>query len=267
MYRRTRRLVYGLFAPEEGGRLGYYTDWAIMLLIAANVGAVMLGTVDPIAAAYGPAFRWFELFSVAAFSVEYVARVWSVVEAPGYDAPFRGRLRFATTPLLLVDLFAILPFYLTALGVAAELRFLRAVRLVRFLRLLKLARYSESLRAFDRVYRDKKPDMILAGFANTLLLVVSSGLMYYAETEAQPEVFSSIPATLWWGVVTLTTVGYGDMAPVTPLGRLLGGVTAVLGIGLFALPASILASGFITEATEGPKRCPHCGKSLEDHQP
>lgn len=267
MYRRTRRLVYGLFAPEEGGRLGYYADWAIMLLITANVGAVMLETVDPIAAAYGPELRWFELFSVAVFTVEYVARIWSVTEAPGYDTPFRARLRFAATPLLLVDLFAILPFYLTALGVVGELRFLRAVRLVRFLRLLKLARYSESLRAFDRVYRDKKPDMILAAFANVLLLVVSSGLMYYAETGAQPDVFSSIPATMWWGVVTLTTVGYGDMTPVTPLGQLLGGVTAVLGIGLFALPASILASGFVAEATEGPKSCPHCGKPLEEHRP
>jgi voltage-gated potassium channel len=263
MYRAIRERVYELFTPEEGGRIGVLTDWAIMLLIALNVGAVMIETVDSIASAYRPFFRGFELFSVAVFTVEYLGRIWSSVEDPEYGTPIIGRLRFAAGPLLIVDLLAILPFYLTAFGVTAELRFLRALRLVRFLRLLKFARYSESLQSFGTVFRRKRDDLVVALFINLILLVTASSAMYFVEHAAQPEAFSSIPETLWWGVVTLTTVGYGDVTPVTPLGRLLGAVTAALGIGLFALPASILASGFLEETSDDTHTCPHCDEEID----
>jgi len=265
MYSRVRRGTNELFTPEAGGRIGLYVDWLIMLLIAANVVAVMLETVDPLAARYERLFYWFEVGSVAIFTTEYLGRVWSAVESGDYEGPITGRLRFASRPLLVVDLLAILPFYLTVVGVTAELRFLRALRLVRLLRLVKLARYSESLRAFSEVLRRKKPDILIALFANAMLLVVASSVMYYVETRAQPEAFSSIPETMWWGVVTLTTVGYGDVHPVTPLGKLLGALTAILGVGLFALPASILASGFV-EATVGETTCPHCGEEIREEE-
>lgn len=171
-------------------------------------------------------------------------------------------MRFASRFLLIIDLLAILPFYLAAVGLGADLRFLRALRLIRLLRLLKLARYSESLAALSVVLRNKKPDLVIAVFANLILLTVASSAMYFAETAAQSETFTSIPQALWWGVVTLTTVGYGDVVSVTTLGRFLAGVTAVLGIGLFALPASILASGFIEVARSRTQECPHCGEDI-----
>ena len=265
-YGRIRRRTFELFEPNLGGRIGYRLDWAIMLLIVLNVVAVILETVDTLALAYGSFFYWFEVASVIVFSVEYVARVWSAVEKEGYTGPITGRLSFASKPLLVVDLVAILPFYLALGGVNTDLRFLRALRLVRLFRLLKLARYSSALQSLGDVFADKKEKLVLAFFMNGLLLVVASSVMYYIEHPQQPEAFSSIPKAFWWGVATLTTVGYGDVHPITPVGQFVGGVIAMLGIGLFALPASILASGFIEQADKEKQEacCPHCGESLEE---
>lgn len=257
-----RRFIYELFEVNMGGRLGYYVDLLIMGLIAANVAAVILETVDLLAARYGVFFRLFEMISVVIFTVEYGARVWSSVEHPDYNGPITGRLQFASRPLLVVDLLAILPFYLAVVGVGAELRHLRALRMIRFLRLFKLARYSESMQMLSHVLRARKPDLLITVFVNGILLLLASSTLYYVEHSAQPDVFSSIPKTLWWGVVTLTTVGYGDVVPVTPLGRFFAALTAVIGIGLFALPASILASGFMEYMETEEHECPHCGETI-----
>jgi len=267
-YRQARRTAHDLLAAEEGGRTGGLVDWFIMLLIAANVTAVVLSTVDPIRAAYGTQLRVFEIASVVIFTVEYVGRVWSAVdrENPRFHHPITGRLRFAVRPLIVVDFVAILPFYLAAAGIGLDLRFLRALRLIRFLRLLKLVRYSESMRAFVSAFAAKRDQLILALSANALLLIVASSLIYFVEHDAQPETFSSIPATMWWAVITLTTVGYGDVTPTTPLGRFFGGIVAVLGIGLFALPASIMASGFLEASTSETRICPECGAEIDWEQ-
>ncbi len=264
-YHTARRWTYELFAPSLGGRLGYWVDWFIMILIAANVTAVILETVDSLALAYGTFFYYFELFSVVVFTIEYAGRVWASVDAPGYNGPISGRVEFASRPLLIVDFLAILPFYLAAAGVQADLRFLRALRLIRLFRLLKLARYSTAIQSFGLVFYEKKEKLVLAVFLNFLLLILASSIMYYIENPHQPEVFSSIPAAFYWGFITLTTVGYGDVTPVTPLGQLLTGVIALLGIGLFALPASILAAGFMeqTEDENEYEYCPHCGEKLD----
>lgn len=166
----------------------------------------------------------------------------------------------------MIDLFAILPFYLPVFGI--DLRFVRALRLMRLLRLLKLGRYSESIRTLGRVITYKKEQLISTLIALLIMLTVASSLMYYAEHEAQPEAFSSIPSAMWWGVATLTTVGYGDVYPVTALGRFLGTLVAMLGIGIFALPAGIIASGFEEEIqksrrTDGRKIRQHCGKNID----
>jgi len=278
MYREARRYVYEVFAPKLGGRAGVVTDWFIMFLIAANVTAVVVGTVDRVAATYGGLLSAFETLSVAVFTVEYLARVWSSVESDDHDGAVLGRLNFMSRPLPVVDLLAILPFYLTAAGLQIDLRVLRALRLVRLFRLLKLARYSSAVASLGRVYRSEREKLVLAAFANALLLVLSSSVMYFIEHPKQPEAFPSIPATFYWAMVTLTTVGYGDIAPVTPVGRLMAGVIAFLGVGLFALPASILASGFIeqahgaadeeetaeADATTEWEHCPHCGEPLDE---
>jgi voltage-gated potassium channel len=235
-----------------------------MGLIVINISAVLLETVDPIAAAYGRVLYLIEFVSVVIFTIEYVAHIWSITETRSYARPIWGRVRFMCTPLMIVDLLAILPFYLAGIF-AVDTRFLRALRLVRVIRLLKVARYSESLRSFGAVLRSQKEKLVVAAAMNLILLVVSSSVMYQLEHEAQPELFSSIPATLWWGAMTLTTVGYGDMYPITSGGQIAGSLIAVFGIGLFALPASILAAGFIEDSQSTQEdTCPHCGESLNN---
>jgi len=194
--------------------------------------------------------------------VEYLLRVWACVEDRRYQGALRGRLRFLFTAQALIDLLAILPFYLTFLTL--DLRFMRALRLFRIVRVAKVGRYMSAFSLFGRVLRSRKEELILSTGVMLILLLLSSCLMYYAENEAQPEQFPNIPSAMWWAVATLTTVGYGDVYPVTALGRLLGAFTAILGIGLFALPTGILGSGFVEEiqARRTPPVCPHCGKPL-----
>ncbi|XVH30673.1 ion transporter [Haloferacaceae archaeon DSL9] len=262
MYRESRHWVHNLFKVGAGGRLGWYLDTVIMILILGNVVAVILETVDPLYTAYGYEFYLFEIVSVAVFSTEYIGRLWAATEHPEYSDPVRGRLRFALSPYMLIDMLAIVPFFL---GFLVDLRFLRAIRLLRFLRLFKLARYTESITLFATVLRKKKADLVVTSTIGAILLLLASSLMYFAERAAQPEAFSSIPEALWWGVVTLTTVGYGDVHPVTTLGKVIGAAVAVIGIGLFALPASILASGFMEVAIEDREySCPHCGELVSE---
>lgn len=225
-----------------------WTNALLMGLIVANVLAAVFETVDEVFRQAPGFFYWFEVASVAVFTIEYLTRLWSCTADERYRHPVWGRLRWAVSPMGLVDLVAILPFYLMVFGLTApDTRALRAFRLFRVLRLMKMGRYSFTLQVMGRVFRDRREELVVSLITIGVLLLVSSTLMYYAENEAQPEAFSSIPTTMWWGVATLTTVGYGDLAPVTPLGRLLGGVVAVLGIGLFALPAGILSAGFSDE--------------------
>ena len=258
--KRTRQLL----DPTHADGSGKMVNWFIMTLILINVLAVAFETVDSIYAAYSTYFFVFEAISVAIFTVEYLTRLWSAVEAgEPYERPIVGRLRFASRPLLVFDLLAILPFYIVVLGGVADLRFLRALRLIRFLRLFRLVRYSESMQAFGRAFYLKRGQLVVAVTGNFILLVVASSLMYFAEHAAQPEAFPSIPGTMWWGIVTLTTVGYGDVTPITPVGQVIGSMVAILGIGLFALPASIMASGFIEGSSYETGFCPDCGHELD----
>jgi voltage-gated potassium channel len=179
---------------------------------------------------------------VIVFSIEYLLRLWTIVEKKGYDDPIKGRIRFVFSPMALIDLLAILPFYLPFLGI--DLRFLRILRIFRIFRLLKMARYSSAFTMIKSVLKDKKEELLVTLLFIIIILVIISTLMFYIERDAQPEVFGSIPKSLWWGVVTLTTVGYGDIYPVTALGKILGGIITLLGVGLIALPSGILASGY-----------------------
>lgn len=165
-------------------------------------------------------------------------------------------------PLALIDLLAIAPFFIPA--AAFDLRFLRAMRLFRLVRLLKAGRYITALGLFRRVMREKREELVLSLALMAVLLIVSSSVMYYAENGAQPDKFSSIPASMWWAVATLTTVGYGDVIPQTEVGRLAAGLISIVGIGLFALPTAILGAGFVeaVQARREPAACPHCGGPL-----
>lgn len=256
-----------LEVARSGDHLSRVFDLSILLLIALNVLALVLETVQSIGEPCRGVFRVFEVVSIAVFSCEYVLRVWSCTADPRYARPLLGRLRFALTPMALIDLLAVLPFYLPFLGL--DLRFVRSVRLLRLFRLAKLGRYSKALQTIGHVLKAKKAEIVTTLFILCLLLLLASCLMYHAEREAQPESFSSIPATMWWSVATLTTVGYGDTYPVTPLGKLVAAVIAILGIGMFALPTGILGAGFVEEISRKnaePLQCPFCGRTIDGGQ-
>ncbi|HEY6231922.1 MAG TPA: ion transporter [Pyrinomonadaceae bacterium] len=247
MLRRLKEKVYDILIDVEvDKRADRLVALFLMLLIITNGLAVMLETVKALEIRYSHYFYLFELVSVAVFTLEYLLRLWAITLDPVYKDPLTGRLRYALSPMALTDLAAILPFYLP-IALTIDLRLLRLLRLFRIFRLFKMTRYVESMRTFQNVFKAKKSELTLTLVLIFLLLIFASSAMYAVENEAQPDKFSSIPETLWWGVITLTTIGYGDIYPVTPLGKIIGGIIAFLGIGLFALPAGILASGFSEE--------------------
>ena len=261
--RRIWEITDGLRTDDPAERI---YEWGMSVLILSNVVAVVLGTVPEIWGRFGAEFEVFEYASIFLFTIEYLARLWACVESPSYRRPILGRLRFALTPLALIDLLAIAPFFLTAMD--ADLRFARSLRLFRVFRVAKLGRYVESLQLFGRVVVSRRQELLLTLMLAGILLISAASAMYFIEHEAQPVAFPHIPAAMWWAVTTLTTVGYGDILPITPFGRFLGSFVAVLGIGLFALPTAILGTGFLDElqrkkSESEPVTCPHCGKSSE----
>ncbi len=258
------RIYRILFETKDNDGPGNAIGIFLLAIILLNVICVMLETIEEYAA-YSRTFSIIETISVSIFSIEYVLRLWAVNLNPKYRHPLGGRIRYALSLMALVDLLAILPFFLPFI-IPFDLRGLRALRLFRLFRLFKMSRYVKALDTLDDVIRAKKEELTIILAMIVILLVIASSVMYLVETEAQPDKFPSIPATLWWGVVTLTTVGYGDIAPITPIGKVIAGVIAFLGIGLFALPTGILAAGFAEEVQKRRKKeanvCPHCGKAI-----
>lgn len=239
---RRKRLAQLLEPGLDAGTPGRALNLFLILLISLNVIAIFLESVDAIYARHARAFWFFEVFSVAVFTVEYLARVWSSIDLEDARdrSPVMGRIKHMLSPIALVDLIAILPFYLS-LYMTIDLRFLRVLRL---LRLFKLTRYSPALGALLEVVRKEADALVAAFVVLVMMLIIASGGIYLLENELQPEAFGSMPDSMWWAIVTLTTVGYGDVIPVTTLGKVFGGVIGLIGIGMIALPAAILASGF-----------------------
>jgi len=236
-----RRKVYQMLGGEGHRSWAVKaTDYALMLLISVNCVFSMLESVERLAVMHGKVFHDFDVISVGIFTVEYALRLWTAVEMRRYAHPVWGRLRWMITPLAIVDLLAVLPFYL-GFFVQFDLRELRVLRL---LRIFKLSRYSNAMSIMKSVLRQEAKSLGTVMFLFLILLMFISSLMYLVEHPVQPQVFSDVPTSLWWGVETMTTLGYGDMIPMTSLGKLLGGVTALMGVGMIALPAGIMASGF-----------------------
>ncbi|MCY4083220.1 MAG: ion transporter [Caldilineaceae bacterium] len=263
-----KKAVYEIIEEAEpGNRPSEIFDVFLITLIALNVVALIAGTVEEIHRISPGAFYLFEVVSVGIFTVEFVLRVWTCTENPKYRHPVKGRLRYLVSPLALIDLLAVLPVYLVFVVNlhGLDLRFLRVVRLLA--RIVRLGRYFSSLSTLGKVVHTKQGELAAVVSVLFLLLVMTSSMMFFAEHQAQPEEFASIPRAMWWSIITLTTVGYGDVFPVTAAGRLLAGIIAIVGIGLFALPAGILGSGYMEElAREGkePVRCPHCGEVIDE---
>lgn len=243
---RTRqRTANILFSGDKDEPWTRRVDIALITLITINAIAVIVESVGEYRLLWGRYLEAFELFSVIVFSLEYILRIWSVVDDPwkkGSGDPVRARLRFSRTTMAIIDLLAILPFYL-GLFVQLDLRFLRVLRL---LRVFKLTRYSGSMTLLFQVVREEGRTMGAAMFVLLLLLVIASSLAFIVEggSDAPSEAFSSIPAAMYWAIITMTTVGYGDIVPATPMGKVLTAVLSIISVGMVALPAGILASGF-----------------------
>ena len=260
-----RKRIFELVEPTHDKHdLNYFFDLFIIILILLNVFAMIIASEPEIGNRYRPYFYSFEVFSVIVFSIEYILRLWTCVEQEKYSHPVWGRIKYMFSPAALIDFFAILPFYLPFVGI--DLRFIRMLRLFRIFRLLKMARYSSAFNMLKGVFKEKKEELLVTLLLIIIILVIISTLMHYVERGVQPEAFGSIPRALWWGVVTLTTVGYGDVYPITTFGKILGGIITLMGIGLIALPSGILASGY-TEQIQIRKRKKSIKKKSQQKNP
>ncbi len=238
-----RQRIAELLQPHrENDLLGRSVDIFLIALIVLNVIAIVLESVPRYGNQYAQEFYRIEVFSVAIFTIEYLLRLWTAPEIRGEDGHRSGqtRLKYALSPMALIDLLAILPFYLMFF-VSIDLRFLRVVRL---LRIFKLTRYSGAMNILLSVLKEEASSLFAALFILLVLLMLASSGIYLIEHQIQPDAFGSIPDSMWWAMATLTTVGYGDVTPITPMGKFFGGCITVIGMGMVALPAGILASAF-----------------------
>jgi voltage-gated potassium channel len=285
-----RRRLATIFEDEEP-RSPATRVFNVMLaaLIVTNVAGIVLESVEPIRHQFYRELEAFERAATAIFAVEYVLRVWASADfrATRYRDPVWGRLRYMRSFFALVDLVAVLPAIIGVLGAAD----FRVLRLIRLLRMLKLIRHSTTFGLLWSVLRDEARSIAALLFILLLTVTISGSLMFLIEGEEQPTVFSSIPAAMWWSIETLTTVGYGDMVPVTVTGRLLGGVVSIIGIGTLALFSGLITIGFLDQlklhrerspstlpaaatvkpsatgvgvpkTIPSPRVCPHCGIAL-----
>jgi len=225
-------------------------DWMLICLVLINVAAMMLETVPEVAKVWSYELYLIEVVSVVLFTIEYAVRVYSSAAAPVHSntelnnvSAWAKRWHYIKSPMAIVDLMAILPFYLSVFFVFD----LRILRVFRVLRILKIGRYSRSMQTLITVIRNESHSLLAAVSVLLVFTVIAATCIYYIEHNAQPNVFSSIPASLWWALVTLTTVGYGDAVPVTALGKVFGGLITVMGICFYALPAGILSSSFTAQ--------------------
>ena len=257
-----RRRVYLILEPtEKRDILERIFEIILITIIVLNILAIVSESIKELHEDHLEFFRKFEIFSVIFFTAEYILRIYSIVENKKFRHPVTGRIKFIGSPMALIDLMAFVPFYLSFLPL--DLRFLRIFRLMGLLRMFKVARYLHALTMIKKVLYERREQLVLSIIFILFILVIISTTMYYVERDAQPDKFTSIPATMWWGIATLTTVGYGDMVPITAWGRILGGLFAITGVGLLALPAGILSSGFF-EMMHRPRtlKCPHCGEDV-----
>lgn len=252
-------------------------DYFISGLIILNVFAIILESYQDLYSQYKSYFHLFDLFSIIIFTIEYLLRIWSAPEKPGESKALTKRLKYIFSPLGIVDLLAILPFYLPFF-VTLDLRFIRILRLLRLFRIFKLAHYSHSLRIIGVVLKKQRYELLITLVGTFMVILISSSLMYEIEHHAQPDKFPNIFATFWWAIATLTTIGYGDVFPVTGWGQFLAAITALFGIGLVAIPTGIISMGFLEEVVQKRRKkkpeqsieshpynyCPHCGQKLKD---
>ena len=245
----TKRRIYEILEKSQvGDRHSFFCDIFLTVLIVVNLIAVCLETIDSLSAAYKPIFDAIELFSVSIFSIEYGLRIWSRPAAPDeYDRTATGkRLGYIFSFTGIIDLLAILPSILPLLLGGIDLRWLRILRLMR---LLKFSHYSSALEDLFSAVRHEWRSFAATLYLLILAIFISSSLIYVFEHNVQPDHFASIPEAMWWTVITLTTVGYGDIVPMTVAGKLVATITAIMGVCVVALLTGIVATGFTNQVS------------------
>ena len=261
-----RKLFHILHKPSPLNPMARYVNYVIAALIVCNCSAVALETIPELKQAYRQQFLIFEIYSTFCFSIEYLLRVWVCVEQDHHAHSKPRRMRYIFTTLPMLDLIVVLSFFLPI-----DLRFLRIFRLTRLLRVLNLAHFDQSLKSVLHAISRRRTMLLVSIFMMLIAIYFAASALYILEYRAQPDKFSSIPATFWWALTTLTTIGYGDMYPVTELGKLVASIISIIGIGVFALPTAILTASILesTPAHDGGKHgtthkhCPHCGERVD----
>jgi voltage-gated potassium channel len=267
-----RRRIYEILTnPRSDDLTSRIVSFGLLLLIAANVAASVLETDAELATRAPRQFFWFEVASVAVFTLEYIARLWSCTTDTRFSVSWKARFRFALGPMSLVDLVAIAPFYLELFLLGTlDLRFLRALRLLRLFRLFRFGRLASALAMLARVVQAKRAELGVTLTVVAVAVLMAAGAIYTVERGEPNTMFTSIPRAMWWSVVTITTVGYGDMTPTTPIGQVIGGIVAFIGICALALPVGILSTGFFEElnrverSSPAIRACPHCGGFVDE---
>ena len=238
-----KRIFEIISKADEGDLVSKIFDWSIMGLIALSILSIILESFDGIYQKWHSVFQIFELITVAVFTVEYLLRIWTADLL--YPETKHPHLKYFFSFMAIIDLLAILPFYLPF--ISADLRFLRMMRLFRLFRLLrvfKLGRYFEALQVIVRVIRTSAPQLIMSVAICFFVMLFSAIIMYTVENPVQPEQFPNVISSLWWAICTLTTVGYGDVYPITHIGRFFASLISLVGIGIIAIPTGIIAAGF-----------------------
>jgi voltage-gated potassium channel len=230
--------------PED--TVSWYTEVLLSTLILMNLVAVSLESVPSLGTQYSKIFLYFEVFSVIIFSVEYSARIWASAakKDTAYSSNLGKRLTYVFSFTGIIDFLAIVPSILALFIVSVDLRWLRVLRL---LRLLKISHYSSALEDLWSAIRHERSSFVAALYLFAIALFFSSAMMYVVEHTSQPDKFSSIPETMWWSLITLTTVGYGDVSPLTPAGKVIGAITAIMGVCVVALLTGIVANAFANQ--------------------
>ncbi len=242
---RLRRRVHFILDGGVANRTARLAHALIIALVVLSVASVVLETVPELQRRYGLVFDAIELLALVGFSIEYALRIWGAPDSAAYFGmtPFRARLAYARTPYAVVDLLTIAPFYL-GLFLPGDFRVLLLLRLARF---FKLARYSPGMRSLAAALQAERKALGASAVIIFGVILVMASAMHIAEHVAQPDKFGSIPESMWWAVVTITTVGYGDVVPITVAGRIIAGITAFMGFLLLALPVGIVATAFAEE--------------------
>jgi len=238
-----KRIFEIISKAEDGDRASKIFDWSIMILIALSIISIILESFASIYNRFHPVFQVFEVITVVVFTIEYLLRIWTAdLLFPDAKHP---RLKYLFSFMAIIDLLAILPFYLPF--ISADLRFLRMMRLFRLFRLLrvfKLGRYFDALQIIVKVIKTSGPQLIMSVVICFFVMLFSAIIMYTVENPVQPEQFPNVISSLWWAMCTLTTVGYGDVYPITHVGRFFASLISLVGIGIIAIPTGIIAAGF-----------------------